>query len=57
VGLIRRAPRIATVRVAEGCDEAETLVVGKDDLMALREAGSGFRQRVFERYSVRSPES
>jgi cAMP-dependent protein kinase regulator len=47
MGLIREAPRSATVRVAQDCDEAETLVVGREAFLRLIEPGSSFRERVF----------
>lgn len=47
MGLIRHAPRAATVRVAADCEEAETLVVGKEAFLRLVEPGSSFRERVF----------
>ena len=48
MGLVRDAPRSATVRVAHDCDEGETFVVGKAAFLRLIEPGSSFRQRVFD---------
>ena len=51
-GLIRGAPRNATVRVAMDCEEAETLVVGKEAFFRLIEPGSSFREEIFRVYGV-----
>jgi pentalenene oxygenase len=55
MGLIRDAPRSATVRVAADCDDAETLVVGKAAFLRLMEPGSSFRERVFNELGRRNP--
>lgn len=47
MGLLRDAPRTATVRVASDCDDAETLVLGKDAFLRLIEPEAKFRERVF----------
>lgn len=49
-GLIRGAPRNATVRVAMDCEEAETLVIGKEAFFRLIEPGSSFREEIFRVY-------
>jgi CRP-like cAMP-binding protein/cytochrome P450 len=54
MGLIRNAPRAATVRVAADCDVAETLVVGKEAFFGLAEPGSSFRERVFSELGRRA---
>lgn len=47
MGLLRNAPRSATVSVADDCDDAETLVISKEAFLKLIEPGSSLRERVF----------
>lgn len=54
MGLIRNAPRAATVRVAADCDAAETLVVDKEAFLRLVAPGSSFRERVFSELGRRA---
>lgn len=54
MGLLRNAPRSATVRVAADCEDAETLVVGKAAFLLLMEPGSSFRERVFNELGQRN---
>lgn len=54
MGLIRDAPRAATVRVAPDCEEAETLVVSKEAFLRLLETGSSFRERIFNELGRRA---
>ena len=53
VGLLRDAPRNATVRVAAGCQSAETVVIGRDAFATLVEPGSGLRERVYQAFAAR----
>ena len=53
VGLVHGAPRMATVRVASNCDEAQTLVVSKEAFLRLVEPASRTRERVFRTLAQR----
>jgi len=48
MGLLRNAPRSATVRVAADCEHAETLVIGKEAFLKLIEIGPTFRANIFQ---------
>lgn len=54
MGLLRNAPRAATVRVAADCDDAETLLVGKEAFLKLIEPGSTFREKVYRDLALRT---
>jgi CRP-like cAMP-binding protein/cytochrome P450 len=47
IGILRSAPRNATVRVAPDCQQADVLVVGRDAFLELLEPRSSLRESIF----------
>jgi CRP-like cAMP-binding protein/cytochrome P450 len=56
MGLLRNAPRSATVRVAADCDAAETLVIDKAAFLRMIEPRSAFREQLFAEVGRRAAE-
>jgi CRP-like cAMP-binding protein len=56
VGILRSAPRNATVRVAPDCQQADVLVVGRDAFLELLEPRSSLRESIFAELGRRAGE-